>query len=39
MRKCIVRCSPIDSPDDFWHGFVEYIVQGLKDPSGAVILR
>jgi hypothetical protein len=39
MRKCIVRSHPVDNPDNFWRGFVEYIVQGLKDPSGAVALE
>lgn len=38
MRKCIVGSCPIDSSDDLWHGFIEYIIQRLKDPSGADIL-
>ena len=38
MRKCIVGSCPINSPDDLWHRFIEYIIQRLKDPSRAVIL-
>jgi hypothetical protein len=38
MRKCIIGNCPIDSPDDLWHGLIEYIIQRLEDPSRAIIL-